>query len=87
MGRTTCIMCGASLHESHELKSKPESKSSIGSIIGVILGILAFQAIAPYIFESSDSINYIRVAAAAIFGGAGAFIGKRLEKLIREKSG
>lgn len=85
MGRTTCVMCGASLHESRAPAPKPENKSSIGGFIGIVLGIFVFQAMAPYIFESGDSINYMRIAAAALFGAIGAYFGRLVEKPIRAR--
>lgn len=86
MGRATCIMCGAPLHERATPSLKSTKKSSVGGFVGAAVAIFIFQIISPYIFELGDPVNYIRVIAAAAFGGLGALLGQRVSKVIKEKS-
>ena len=60
----------------------PRKKSTlaekIGSWAGLAVTIIAFQAIAPYMFDHTNGFNYIELLCACITGVLGGAIGHNL---------
>ncbi|MDZ4141799.1 MAG: hypothetical protein U1C48_07310 [Methylotenera sp.] len=85
LGRSHCVICSTTLFSEHKTpptptKAEPCSTEVIGGWIGLGLSIFAFQTAAPYIFSHSfgGGINLFQVACAAIAGGVGMILGKKL---------
>ncbi|MFJ5447014.1 hypothetical protein ACIKP9_12300 [Methylobacillus methanolivorans] len=90
LGRTRCLICSASLEDeskeqsstqtdvSKEAQKKSSPTESMGSWVGVITAIVAFQSAVPYIFtpKIDGSFDYIQMICAGIAGALGGFVGK-----------
>ncbi len=60
-------------------QNKSGKATKRGMLIGGIVSLVAFQIAAPFVFGvPEDQLNYVRIAAAAVAGVAGAGIGALL---------